>query len=280
MMWNSGISVISRSCSVISLALPAALLICANVTFAQTPEDYGIPSLNMAGREAIDSKENVSGNAVVGVSFFNPDDSFNPDAIYVYFEKPVDSSLRTQLTTVDGRYIGSFEPPNNSEPAEGWRILTLTVTEGSEPRTMKEDSEAVPVNRRFLAAYDVSEALAMLVSDTDNRIYPLRWGSPCALNSIRIRVNAEGADAYYVKYDKDAKKQKLEPCKPVSSGSSFKFDHNCDVSLLDISKMDVFQVIRKRGATYEKPIPIKIEVPDTLAEIQSHPNCPIAPKLL
>jgi hypothetical protein len=227
----------------------------------------------MAGSEAIDSKENVSGNAVVGVSFYNPKDSFNPDAIYVYFKEPVDVSLGTQLTTVDGRYIGSFGPTDKSELVEKWRILNLTL---------KKDGR--PVNRGFLAPYGVSEEIAMLVTDGSGQAYPLRWGSPCGLNSIRIQINAEGADAYYVKYYEETQeqkqKQKLEACTPASSESSFKFDHNCDVSLLDLSKMDVFQIIRKRGATYEKPISIKIIVPDTLAEIESHPGCPIAPEPL
>ena len=113
MMWNSGIS---RRCSAVSLTLPAAFMICTNITFAQTPQDYDIPMLPMEGSQAIDSKENVSGNAVVGVSFYKSGDGFNPDAIYVYFEERISKILGTQLTTVDGRYIGSFKPPKASEP--------------------------------------------------------------------------------------------------------------------------------------------------------------------
>ena len=260
MVWNSRISTIERCCPAASLAISAAMSLCTGATFAQDFDD-SIPSLDMTGTEAIDPKETISGNAVVGISFYREDDRFNPDNVYVYFTAPVGETLGTQLTTVDGRYVASFEPTKTPGPVEHWRKLNLTVKDGGS------------VNQRFLAGYDSSDEVAMLVSDEDGHAYPVRWGSACPLDSIRIRINAEGADAYFVQYDVATKKQKLAKCTPASSGSSFKYDHNCDVRLVDISKMKEFQIIRKRGATYEKPIPVAINVPTTLQDIQSSAKC-------
>ena len=101
--------------------------------------------------------------------------------------------------------------------------------------------------------------IAILVTDSGNpkKLFPVRWGNACATGHVRIRVNAEGADAYVVSF-KEKPKGALARCIAASDKSQFKFDYNCDMRLEDMQKLKVLQVIRKRVATYEKPIPISL----------------------
>ena len=229
----------------IALAVTGLL---ASTTCAQD-----LVELTMLGEETIDPKERISGNAAVGINFVGL--AANDDAsgkkigsVYAYFyDEPV-APLRTQLTTVDGRYFAEFDTSFSGNLKGKWANLRLKL------RTDR------PLSTEFLEQnYDRDREIAILVTDSSSpkKFYPVRWGDPCATDLIRIRVNAEGADAYVVSFQ-DKPKGALSRCSEASAKSQFKFDYNCDMRLQDIQKLKTLQVIRKRGATYEKPIPITL----------------------
>ena len=236
------------------LAVGAALA--SVVLLPPTASAQDAVQLTMVGDETIDPNERISGDAAVGINFVLPDvdggsrttAKFDIDAVYAYFyDEPV-APLRTQLTTVDGRYFAEFRTSYSGSLKGKWAKLELTL------RTEQ------PLNTGFLGQnYDHDREIAILVTDSGNpkKLFPVRWGNACATGHVRIRVHAEGADAYVVSF-KEKPKGGLAPCIAASDKSQFKFDYNCDMRLEDMQKLKVLQVIRKRGATYEKPIPISL----------------------
>lgn len=216
--------------------------------------------LTMEGEEVLDPKERISGDAAVGINFITPGkrggggkkSGLQLDAVYAYFYDAPHGILQTTLTTVDGRYFAEFETSYSGIRKDDWAKLTLTRKDGQ------------PLNTDFLEQnYDKDREIAILVTDssTPAKSFPVRWGEPCATDEVRIRVNAEGADAYVVRFVEKAggkRKGALARCTEASEKSRFKFDYNCDMQLADMLELETLQVIRKRGSTYEKPIPIAL----------------------
>lgn len=223
--------------------------------------------IEMWGIEMIDPNEMVSGDAVVGINFRAEKDVLDLNAVYVYFTDEPFRTIKAQLTTVDGRYLFEADPtPSPETSLKGqWRRLELKhrIEEG-------DFSAERPLNAAFLNKnYNLDREIAILVTDGNHRAFPVRWGVECKTEIIRIRVNAEGADAYYIKLKED-KKGELIKCDEASEKSLFKFDHNCDMRWQDIpylaqnsNKIGEIQIIRKRGATYDESIPVNIGTPET-----------------
>ena len=229
----------------------ATLILCADLSLAQT--------LSMEGTETIDAKERISGNAVVGLSFQDVCDPFDPEDIHVYLGRPAAQrsttvALTTQLTTVDGRYVFGAKKSDVTTD-NGWHRLDLT----KKPREQGEDGS---LDKKFLKKYK-GEQWAILVSDETGRVYPVRCGCPNEGKKIRIQVNAEGADAYFPQLL--GGERKLAPCTRVERGSNFKFDHYCDLESQDINGVEKFPIIRKRGATFDKRIDIQTVIPEKLS---------------
>jgi hypothetical protein len=224
----------------------AAVLLGVNDTLAQQV-------LVMQGIEKIDSKERISGNAVVGFSFIQKNcEKFDPKSVHVYTGTgSTNVDLTTRLATVDGRYV--FNATLQGIKTGGWYRLKL------EKKINESGSEVAALNTAFLNTYGEKQ-IAVLATDSKGRLYPVHCGCQGKLETIRIQVNAEGADAYYP--DLGGDKPVLKSCNRVQQRSNFKFDHFCDVGAESITKAkETFPIIRKRGATIAKPIPIKAEIP-------------------
>lgn len=214
--------------------------------------------VDMLGEEYLDPKERVSGDAAVGISYLVPDgqggagEEADIGVVYAYFYDKPYGDLQTTLTTVDGRYFAEFETSASRIRKDAWAELTLKLKDGK------------PLSTDFLEdRYDRDREIAILVTDssTPAKSFPVRWGEPCATDTIRIRVNAEGADAYVVRFVKqgdEKPKGALARCDEASGKPQFKFDHNCDMRVEDMQQLEELQVIRKRGSTYEKPISIAL----------------------
>jgi hypothetical protein len=269
--------------------LCAAIMLSMDVSVAQDP-------LVMQGIEKIDQNERISGDAVVGVNFINKCkidesdpkricendevdpkriDEFDPESIYVYFGVKPKNPITTKLTTVDGRYFFSAETNETPPiPEKGWRQLTLKKV----VLKNKVDDEPIPINAPFLEknynkdGEDRDKEIALLVSEKRDdaegeiRLFPARWGGKQEETGyLRIRVNAEGADAYYIRLEDGNKdKGKLLPCDKASEKSQFKYDHICDMYWRDVQTLaenGLIQIIRKRGATFETPITFSIAAP-------------------
>lgn len=254
MMWKLSSSGIIVRYLAAGAALAAAMPL-ALVADAQEPVQ-----LTMEGEETLDPKERISGDAAVGINFILPGNGggsgkksgLQLDAVYAYFYDEPHGVLQTTLTTVDGRYFAEFETSYSGNLKNDWAKLTLTRKDGQ------------PLNTDFLERnYDKDREIAILVTDSSKpaKSFPVRWGEPCATDKVRIRVNAEGADAYVVRFVEKPggnRKGTLARCAEASDKSQFKFDYNCDMQLADIAELETLQVIRKRGSTYEKPIPIAL----------------------
>jgi len=237
----------------VSVAAPPLFAVFLGVACLLGIEDTSAQQvLTMTGIEKIDSKERISGNAVVGFSFSENCDEFDPRSIHVYTGiGPETVKLTTMLTTVDGRYV--FSATQSEVTIGGWYRLDL------KNKMTESGGKVVPLNTAFLAQYR-DEQIAFLVTDSRGRFYPVHCGCQGNLEEIRIQVNAEGADAYYP--DLSGDKPTLKSCNRVQESSNFKFDHFCDVSSADVKKVDdTFPIIRKRGATIAKPVTIKTEIP-------------------
>jgi hypothetical protein len=234
----------------ISVAAPPLFAIFLGVAFLLGINDaLAQRVLDMRGIEKIDSKERISGNAVVG--FSKNCDDFDPSSVHVFTgtgSKTVE--LTTRLTTVDGRYIFNATLPKTK--ISGWYRLDLKkeITESGD--------EVARLNTTFLDDYR-DEQIALLVVDGDGRVYPVHCSCQSNLEAIRIQVNAEGADAYYPQLVEN--KRALKACTRVQKSSNFKFDHYCDLKFEDIDKVETFPIIRKRGATIANRITIKTEIP-------------------
>ena len=248
MMWDSFPAPSVRR-SLASAALLTILAVSSGLAIAQD-----VVELTMVGEESIDPKERVSGNAAVGIDFVRTgagrhgNGKLDITRVYAYFHDEPVSPLQTRLTTVDGRYVAEFETSFNGSLKGKWANLQLKLIDDK------------PLNTKFLRdKYDQDQEIAILVTDSSKprKSFPVRWGDACGTEQIRIRVNAEGADAYVVSFQ-DNPKGALARCSEASKKSHFKFDYNCDMHLADMQKLTQLQVIRKRGATYEKPIPIAL----------------------
>lgn len=257
MMWISTPSRMTGRLLAVGATLASAVLL------ASSANAQGSVQLPMVGDESIDPKERISGHAAVGINFVLPDvdggtrktAKFNINAVYAYFNDEPVAPLQTQITTVDGRYFAEFATSHSSSLKGRWAKLELTL------KTKQ------PLSTGFLNQnYDRDTEIAILVTDSSKpkKSFPVRWDSPCATDHVRIRVNAEGADAYVVSF-KEKPKGALARCSEASDKSQFKYDYNCDMRLEDIRKLTVLQVIRKRGASYEKPIPISLAAIDKKA---------------
>lgn len=254
MLWKLSSSATSIRYLSVGAVLASAIVL-APAAPAQEPVE-----LTMEGEETLDPKERISGDAAVGINFILPgggsgsgkNSELELDAVYAYFYDEPHGVLQTTLTTVDGRYFAEFETSYSGIRKDDWAKLTLTRKDGQ------------PLNTDFLEQnYDKDREIAILVTDssTPAKSFPVRWGEPCATDEVRIRVNAEGADAYVVRFVENPggkPKGALARCDEASDKSQFKFDYNCDMQLTDMLQLETLQVIRKRGSTYEKPIPIEL----------------------
>jgi hypothetical protein len=254
------------------------------LTAGQSPAQNDESDIAMSGIEVIDPNEMVSGGAVVGINFHAKEDVFDLNAVYVYFTDEPSEFIKAQLTTVDGRYVFEADPTHPTENLKGqWRRLSLK-------HRFEENGSKVerPLNAAFLnenynkengnkdGDEDLDREIAILVTDSNHRAFPVRWGVKCETEIIRIRVNAEGADAYFIKLDDRDDRNDDEPdatlveCDEASEKSLFKFDHNCDMRWQDVQYLaqnsatkGEIQIIRKRGATYDESIPVKIGTPES-----------------
>lgn len=211
--------------------------------------------LTMTGVEKIDSKERISGNAVVGFSFTENCNEFDPSSVYVYTGTGSETvELTTRLATVDGRYV--FNATKKGITPNGWYRLDLK-------KVVQPNDEVVPLDAEFLKNYPGKKTAILVVDggvDGVAQVYPVHCGCQGDLQKIRIQVNAEGADAYYP--DLSGDKPTLKSCSRVQDDSSFKFDYYCDVNAADVREVvDIYPIIRKRGATIAKPVTIKSEIP-------------------
>jgi len=239
----------SRNANRLTLAMVSGLLM-AIFAIARPALGQDSVQLTMVGDETIDPKERISGDAAVGIDFVSPGNKAELDLkkVFVYFYDEPEGQLHTQLTTVDGRYFAEFGTTHNGSLKGKWAQLELTLKTNE------------PLSTGFLDQnYDHDNEIAILVSDSGNpkKSFPVRWGKSCATDRVRLRVNAEGADAYIVSFA-EKPKGALAKCSEASTKSHFKFDYNCDMRLEDLKKLKVLQVIRKRGATYERPIQIPL----------------------
>ncbi len=265
MKWNTDSGGTGGRRLVVCAAVSAALALSAGLAPAQESGDASTDPLPMVGTESIDPNERISGQATIGINFFKEGDQFDPDAVWVYFEERPTGALKTQVTTVDGRYVfsASATPPSSPDLSGRWRRLQLSQEDGKKP-----------LSTGFLRKnYDEDSEIAILVTDGANKAFPVRWGTGCATDYVRIRVNAEGANAYFVSFDNNEGKAEIRQCTKASSKTQFKFDHNCDMRLQDIEKLANLKIIRKRGATYEKPIPINISAPPDAPTANASRDC-------
>jgi hypothetical protein len=259
------------------IPLPMLLWLAAGQSPAANEED--VLSLPMKGTEIIDPKERISGGALVGINFLDTKTKFDPNAVFVSFDIEPCGVIKTQLTTVDGRYI--FTAQNGPENRPN---LTIKPVKVDLEHTDRDDKDGRPLNAKFLDdnynKLREDREIAVLVTDEKDRAFPVRWGPGGSTSTLRIRVNAEGADAYFITYenknDGEDDKPHLEKCDEASENSQFKFDHICDMRWQDVEdivkKGGEVQIIRKRGATYESPIPIKVAIPESGPESGSE-NC-------
>ena len=173
-----------------------SILLGTEISLAQVP-------IVMEGIEQIDSKERISGNAVVGFSYIEGCELFDPNRFSVHLsaqvtdpsEKPQKNPILTvQVTTVDGRYVFGAEK-HGVKFDDGWRALSL-IKKKENPQD--NQGENISLDTEFLNSYDYKQ-IAIVVSDEAGRVYPVACGCPYQLGDIRIQVNAEGADAYFPK---------------------------------------------------------------------------------
>jgi len=265
--WNTATRGHGRCGSVAFIALAATLMLSSALSPAQE-SGSNLIEVPVDGKQTIDAKEIISGGAVVGINFLKENDELDPSAVYVYFNTEPNGDLQTSLTTVDGRYVYQAATTLPEGSKQGlWGQLQLTQNKGK------------PLNTGFLTKYNESREVAILVTDSgtsqEERVsFPVRWGSKCATETVRIRVNAEGADAYFISR-KDSDSGKLVRCDKASDSSQFKFDHNCDMRSQDVkflAQLGNLQIIRKRGATYDDAIPINIAASDMEAALAPQ-NC-------
>ncbi len=244
--WTIHLSV--AAAPLFAIILGVACLLGSNDTLAQQV-------LVMQGIEKIDSKERISGNAVVG--FSKNCDDFDPSNVHVFTGTGSQTvKLTTRLTTVDGRYVFNATLPIRE--ISGWYRLDLKkITESGD--------EVARLNTAFLKSYP-DEKTALLVVDGTGRVYPVHCGCQSNLEAIRIQVNAEGADAYYPQLVEN--KRALKACTRVQESSNFKFDHYCDLEFKDINELENFPIIRKRGATIANRITIKTKIPAQFEKAQ------------
>jgi hypothetical protein len=234
--------------------LCAAIMLSTEVSVAQE-------SLVMRGIEQIDSKERISGNAVVGFSYKGGcGESFDPNGFRVHLnamdaESAEYLTLTVQVTTVDGRYVFGAE---EQVVVMDDTLLHLALEKKIENATDKKD-EYVSLDTEFLNNYN-NEQRAIVVSDEHGRVYPVDCGCQKGSEEIRIKVNAEGADAYFPKIV-EGDKRKLVACTRVERGSTFKFDHYCDLGVHDMRGVEKFPILRKRGATFDNPIEVRTVLP-------------------
>jgi len=258
--------VVPKVCSVdaVKLYLAAVLVFAANSAYCEE-----VVELTMTGIEIIDPNEPISGGDVVGVSLIKNkaaydknDIEYDLEAVFVHFTNIPSGPLQATLTTVDGRYNFTATPkcPHaNMTESTKWVHLEL------------EEEKKGSLNAGFLKRYFSNSDLggiAILVTDKLGTIYPVLWGNPDESEDLdlEVRVNAEGADAFYIRFeDKDKDKEIGRPiqCEEASKRSGFKFDQYCRMAWKDAKKLGRTNdgrvpIIRKRGATYEPSILVKI----------------------
>lgn len=221
-----------------------------------------------------DPDERISGNAVVGATFIDGSARADVNAFYVYFSRPPTLPFEIQLATVDGRYLASYTgaswvqstpSPQNGGPAclppvggpsGKWREPTADTCAGSPfcgwvqlKLELGDDDQPPTVELNELAA---------LVRDSSDQTYVTSWGACREQNTVRLYVNSEDTQAYFLTKDDSTR-----DCAIASSRSGFKFDRVCDVSIEDIIDDKVY-VMRKRGAGFSEPIEINVIAPEIL----------------
>ena len=189
--------------------------------------------------EFVDPKERISGGAVVGATFFDPDAEVRIDAVYANIPADFSAPLEVQIATIDGRYLAKLVSADPISTA-GWHRFDLPTQEHD-----------------FLRGYGTDE-VAVLVSDVNSgAVIPVRWGGRGATEVIRFQLNTEGASANFIDFAQgDKPKRKL--CVPASHKSAFKFDQLCDVAAQQVSDDQGVRIMRKRGVDWGRPIQIKV----------------------
>lgn len=218
----------------VALALAAVLgLVHAGTALAQAP------SLDPKSvTEFVDPDERISGNAVVGLAYLGEADGVGTGVLYAFLDAPPKGELTLQFNGIDGRY--RLEAKYDSPPS------------GAGP---------VPLNlgalshRNLLVGYDTGRG-AVLLSDSDGRRFPVRWGSGERPASIRVYVNAERAEAFFFRQD-PAGRQLVLCQTPPSVTPPFKFNRVCDVPAAQFAAGPV-QIQRRLGSRRLEPIVVDI----------------------
>ena len=222
-----------------SLFIPLWLL-CVSA-FGQGVAENAVSVLDMrTTAEFLDSEERISGGAIVGALFYDPADKLRLDAAYVYFSEAVSEKLEMQLATVDGRYLVTFDYMPTA-PVAGWVRLNLSLS-----------------NPEFLSQYDLSEIALLLANAETGVAYPIRWGKRAQASFVRVYINTEGANSYFVTFDTAKNRFSTRSCTKASTRSSFKFDRLCDVPVGDVLANNEIEIIRKRGAGFGTPIRVSV----------------------
>lgn len=233
----------SRRASTAVLLL-AGIWACAHRPALATDE------LVLKGVEVIDPQERISGGAVTGVSFGDTGPTgkvvVNND-LWAFFGGVGDagiSEVRVQVTTIDGRYLATFNSEIQDPPIKGWRQLKPDIEHG-----------------KFLSNYSTDKIAVLVTSETpggDAVNYPARWGL-CDLKEVQVFVNVEGADAIFEALGDDGQWQH-HACRNAGK-KSFKFDRICSVPVSHFREYDNVEILRKRGARYARSIVVRVPVP-------------------
>jgi hypothetical protein len=266
-------------------ASPAVLILAGLCACADAPAQ-DTDELVIKGSEVIDPQERISGGAVTGASFgyTGPTGKVALDELWAYFGGGGGvSEVRVQITSIDGRYLATFNSEIQDPPIKGWRQL--------KPEPDKPEKEL----DKFLSNYSTDKIAVLVTSEPaggDPITYPARWGRCSLAKNVRVFVNAEGADAIFEFFGTDGQWQH-RACRTAGPGS-FKFDRICSVpvshfqkyanvkndkvendGVIKCDKNDVkcdkndccveIDIFRKRGARYARPIVAKaLLLPDNL----------------
>ena len=139
-----------------------SILLGTEISLAQVP-------IVMEGTDLIDSKERISGNAVVGFSYIEGCKKFDTDRFRVHLSAQVadpseKQNFTVQVTTVDGRYVFGAEKHDVILDDE-WHTLSFI---NRIKNRQDNQVENISLDTAFLNSYDKKQ-LAIVVSDEAGR---------------------------------------------------------------------------------------------------------------
>ena len=232
--------------------LGASAVCYALFTGVSLAQETGVPPVLRLQTKSvfIDPEERVSGSATLGVAFVDPQsDPKSPvplDAVYALLSRPPKAALEVQLATVDGRYVATFASKPD-DATVGWVMLGLVLP---------------AEHMKLLSGYSLDEIALLVTNGKTGAVYPVRWGRPQTTNVVRVYINAEGANAFFVT---GGARRKIMTCAQASDRSSFKFDRICDIPADDVRADNQVQIMRKHGADFSTPLNVEIVYPPATA---------------